>query len=67
VVTQVREGGFFDNTDVPVGSIVTEINRQPISNVADIDHALNNLKNGMVTIGGYYPDGTRLRSSIQVQ
>ena len=67
VVTQVREGGLFDYTDVPVGSIVTDINKQPINSVPDIDRALSNLKNGMVTISGFYPDGTRLRSTIQVQ
>jgi len=67
LVTQVREEGLFDYTDVPVGSVITEINRQPIASVADLDRALGNLKNGILTISGFYPDGTRLRSTIQVQ
>jgi serine protease Do len=67
VVTQVRDGGLFDYTEVPVGSVITEINKQPIANIDDIDHALNSLKNGLLTISGYYPDGSKLRSTIQVQ
>jgi len=66
VVTQVRGGGLFDYTDVPEGSVITSINKQPIATVDDIDHALNNLPHGVLTIGGYYPDGTRLRSTIQI-
>ena len=31
VVTQVRDGGLFDYTEVPVGSVITEVNRQPNS------------------------------------
>jgi serine protease Do len=67
LVTQVREGGLFDYTDVPVGSVVTQINRQPIAGVNDIDRALSNLQHGVLTISGYYPDGTRLRSTIEIQ
>jgi len=66
VVTQVRGGGLFDYTDVPEGSVITGINRQPIATVEDIDKALNNLPHGVLTISGFYPDGTRLRSTIQV-
>jgi Do/DeqQ family serine protease len=66
MVAQVRSGGLFDFTDVPEGSVITSINRQPISSVNDIDHALSNLSHGLLTIGGYYPDGTRLRSTIQI-
>ena len=67
VVTQVRDGGLFDYTEVPVGSVITEINRHPIATTADIDRALTNLRNGVLTISGYYPDGTRLRSTIELQ
>ncbi len=66
VVTQVRGGGLFDYTDVPEGSVITSINKQPIATVDDIDHALNNLPHGVLTISGFYPDGTRLRSTIQI-
>lgn len=67
LVTQVRDGGLFDYTQIPVGSVITEINRQPITSVEDIDHALGNLKHGIVAFSGVYPDGSRLRSTIQVQ
>ena len=67
VVTQVRNGGLFDYTDVPEGSVITNINKQPINSVADIDRALGNLQHGVLTISGLYPDGTRLRSTIEIQ
>ena len=67
VVTQVREGGLFDATDVPQGSIVTQINRQPINSINDMDRVLGNLRNGVLTISGFYPDGTRLRSAIELR
>ncbi len=67
VVTQVREDGLFDYLEVPTGSIITEINRQPINNVADIDRVLGALKHGVLTISGYYPDGSKLRSGMQIQ
>ena len=67
LVTQVREEGLFDYLEVPVGSVVTEINRQPIASTADIDRVLGNLKNGVLTISGYYPDGSKLKSAMEVR
>lgn len=67
VVTQVREGGFFSDTDIPVGSVITNINKQPIAGIADIDKAITNLRNGMVIIAGIYPDGTTFTNTFQVQ
>jgi serine protease Do len=67
VVTQVRSGGFFDETDIPVGSVITSINKQPINGIADIDKAITNTRNGMVIITGSYPDGTRFSNTFQVQ
>jgi serine protease Do len=67
LVTQVREGGLFDYTEVPVGSVITQINKEPIASINDMDRALSNLKHGVLTISGYYPDGTRLRSTIEIQ
>jgi len=57
LVTQVRAGGAFEDLEVPVGSIVTKINQQPINSVADIDKALTNLKNGIIVISGIDPNG----------
>jgi serine protease Do len=67
VVTQVRSGGFFDETDIPVGSVITSINKQAINGVADIDKAITNTRNGMVIITGSYPDGTSFSNTFQVQ
>ncbi|MCC8425084.1 Do family serine endopeptidase [Mucilaginibacter sp. UR6-11] len=66
LVTQVREGGMFDQFEVPVGSVVTKINQQPINSVADIDKAITNVKNGAVVISGRYPDGGTFNNSFMV-
>jgi serine protease Do len=67
VVTQVRRGGFFENYDIPVGSIITSINKQAINSTADIDKAITNLKNGQMVIEGYSADGSRFSNSFMVQ
>jgi len=67
LVTQVREGGLFDNTEIPEGSVITQINRQPIATVNDLDRALSNPRNGILVISGLSPDGTRLRVALQVE
>ncbi|MFD0748676.1 trypsin-like peptidase domain-containing protein [Mucilaginibacter calamicampi] len=65
-VTQVRRGGVFDEFEVPVGSIVTKINQQPINSTQDIDKAITNLRNGNVVISGFYPDGGSFTNSFMV-
>ncbi len=67
VVTQVRNGGFFDDSEIPVGTVITNINRQPINSTGDIDKAITNLRNGQLIISGYYPDGTRFNSTFDVR
>lgn len=67
VVTQVRSGGLFDDTEIPVGSVITSINKIPINGTADIDKAITNIRNGMVVITGVYPDGTSFSNAFQVQ
>jgi len=66
LVTQVRPGGMFEQTDIPTGSIITSINRQPINSVADIDRALANVKSGMLVIGGYDPDGAKFSNRFEI-
>ncbi len=58
LVTQVRPGLLFDETQIPVGSVITGINKQPINNVDDIGNALGASKNGTLSISGVLPDGT---------
>jgi serine protease Do len=67
VVTQVRPGRLFDATDIPAGSVITNINKQPIKSVGDIDKAITNTRNGMLVISGIYPDGTSFANTFQVQ
>ncbi len=65
-VTQVREGGMFEQTDIPTGSVITGINKQPINNVGDIDKAITNTRDGMITISGYTPDGAKFTNTFSV-
>lgn len=65
IVTQVRPGLLFDDTQIPVGSVITKINKQPVNNTDDISKALTNLSNGNLIISGYYPDGTSFSNMFQ--
>jgi S1-C subfamily serine protease len=54
VVTQVRPGGIFDDLEIETGTIITDINKQPVNSIADIDKAVTNLKDGkLLSISGY--------------
>jgi serine protease Do len=65
MVTQVRPGLLFDDTQIPVGSVITSINKQPVNSTDDISKAITNLKNGSLIITGYYPDGTSFNNVFQ--
>ncbi|PJJ84289.1 trypsin-like peptidase domain-containing protein [Mucilaginibacter auburnensis] len=67
VVTQVRRGGLFEQTDIATGSVITKINQQPINSVADIDKAITNLKNGYIVISGIDPEGFMFNNRFQVR
>lgn len=67
VVTQVREGGIIDEAELPTGTVITNINKMPINSTNDIDKAVTNLKNGLMTISGYYPDGTKFNNTFSVE
>jgi Do/DeqQ family serine protease len=67
MVTQVRPGRLFDDTEIPVGSVITSINKKPINSIADMDGAISNTQNGLLVISGYYPDGTSFHNTFQVQ
>jgi len=67
MVAQVRRGGMFADFDMPVGSVITSINHQPINSVADIDKAITNIRNGIVVIGGIDNDGRMFNNRFQVQ
>ncbi len=67
LVTQVRDGGVFDNAEIPVGSVITSVNRQPVTSVEDIDKILSNLRTSTIVFSGYYPDGSKLVLPFEVQ
>jgi serine protease Do len=67
MVTQVRDGGIFDEAEIPSGTVITSINKEPINSIADIDKAITNLKDGLLTIAGYYPDGTKFNNKFTVE
>ena len=67
VITQVRDGGVFDVAEVPVGSVITSINRRPVASVDDFDRVLSNISGSTIVFSGYYPDGSKLVIPFEVQ
>ncbi|MDP9081951.1 MAG: Do family serine endopeptidase [Bacteroidota bacterium] len=67
MVAQVREGGVFDNAEIPIGSVITSVNKQPINSTDDIDKVLSNMNTSTVVFSGFYPDGSRLVLPFEVQ
>jgi S1-C subfamily serine protease len=65
IVTQVSPGQLFDETQIPVGSVITSINKHPVNSSTDISNELANLVDGKLIISGYYPDGTRFNNVFQ--
>ncbi|HEY3371392.1 MAG TPA: trypsin-like peptidase domain-containing protein [Prolixibacteraceae bacterium] len=60
VVTEVREGGFFDQIGIPRGTIIAFINGKPINSPEDVDSALLSAQKGMLQIFAIAPDGSRV-------
>jgi serine protease Do len=46
LVTSVRPGSFADETDIPRGTVILEINKKPITDKSDYDAIVNGLKSG---------------------
>jgi len=67
MVTQVRRGGMFADFDMPVGSVITGINNQPINSVGDIDKAITNIHNGIIIIAGIDNEGRMFKNRFQLQ
>jgi serine protease Do len=60
VVTNVREGGFFNQIGIPRGTIIVIINGKPINTPNDIDQAFLSAQSGMIQILAIAPDGSRV-------
>lgn len=67
IITQVRNGGVFDNAEIPVGSVITSINRKPVNSAEDIDNVLSNLNSSTIVFSGYYPDGSKLVLPFEIE
>ncbi|MCX2474283.1 trypsin-like peptidase domain-containing protein [Pedobacter sp. MC2016-05] len=58
VVTSVVTGKAFDNIGVEKGLIITKVNGQPVNSVADVQKALPQGRNNMISISGVGEQGT---------
>lgn len=58
VITEVEDGSFFEQADLPRGTIVTTVNGRPVNNVDELNQALGLSSNGMARIVGITPNGT---------
>lgn len=68
IVTDVREGGMFDELGVAEGSIITSINKTPVNTIEDINRALDaSTRKGMLVLSGINPDGSRFNNVFQLQ
>ncbi|HEY4326465.1 MAG TPA: Do family serine endopeptidase [Mucilaginibacter sp.] len=67
IITQVRNGGVFDNAEIPTGSVITSINRKPVNSAEDIDDVLSNLNSSTIVFSGYYPDGSKLVLPFEIE
>jgi serine protease Do len=54
------QDGMLKKGGVQKGFIIMQINGFKISSKADVDHALSNIKNGVIRIEGIYPNGMRM-------
>lgn len=66
-VSQVRPGRMFDATDIPTGSVIISINKQPVNSVSDIDKALSMGKDDLLIISGITPEGDRFTNTFQIR
>jgi S1-C subfamily serine protease len=60
VVTEVYEGGFFDQLGIPEGTIIVYINGKAVYRPQDIEAALVEGANGVIQILAIAPDGSRV-------
>lgn len=66
VISEVKEGGFFDQMGIPKGTIIAYINGKPINNVADFDSALVAAPKGVLQVFAIAPDGSKLIFNVSL-
>ena len=67
VVTKVESGGFFDQLELPAGTIIVSVNGMPVNKAEDIDVAISTGRNNMATINAITPEGYQMRYQFQVR
>ncbi len=67
IVTGIQAGGYFDQIEVPQGTVITTVNGQPVNKTQDIETAITSSKNNMVTISGFTPDGSSMRNQFPIR
>ena len=67
VVTKVESGGFFDQLELPAGTIIVSINGRSVNKVEDIDAAMSASRNNMASINAITPEGYQMRYQFQVK
>ncbi len=60
VVTDVSQGGFFEQIGIPEGTIIAFINGKAINSPKDINTAFLSAQRGLIQIFAVAPDGSRV-------
>lgn len=60
VITEIRQGGLFDQMGLIPGTIVIMINGRSVNNPKDINEILTSAENSRIRIDGIAPDGSRI-------
>ena len=66
-VTSVRPGGFFDQLELPVGTIIVAVNGQAVKNGQEVNDALSASKNNLASISAITPDGSKMKYQFQIR
>ena len=66
VVTDVSQGGFFNQIGILPGTIIIIINGKPVMSPADINQSLLSSQRGMIQILAIAPDGSRVAYSFSL-
>jgi len=67
VVSNVKPGGYFDQLDLPQGTVITSVNGTSVNSSADVEKAIASGRNNMATISGITPDGLQIRYQFQIR
>ncbi|MDB5012712.1 MAG: protease Do, partial [Daejeonella sp.] len=67
VVTSVRPGGFFDQLELPIGTIIVSVNGQLVKNGQEVNDALSASRNNLASINAITPDGSKMKYQFQIR